>query len=404
MIAFIKQDINNLLLLDKGLVMPRETLTTIVKPSVFKWLRESAGWSKESVAQKLDVSLDIIGDFELGHKELTFRQLQILSAVFKRPVAAFLLNEPKAEKALPKDYRLLPNKTGVFEPKTIFAIRKARKLQEVGRVLLTNMNNPIKAIVERIDLRVNPEGLAQNYREKFSLSKEKQTHFKTPYEFFNYLRGLLEDLNILVLQLSMPVEDARGFVLMDENPVIIVVNTKDTIEARLFSLMHELAHILLGESVIDLPDVTLTNRNNIESWCNNFAAAFLLPPYISAEIFEANKKTLTDTGTLNKLSTHYKVSKAVLLVSMLKGGYILKPKYDEVIERYKPVKLLIKREKGKKSGSVPSDRKCLAEVGNKFVSLVAHNFDRDFITYSDALNYLSIKSKSFEKVLSRAKK
>jgi Zn-dependent peptidase ImmA (M78 family) len=266
------------------------------------------------------------------------------------------------------------------------------------------MENPVKAIVERIDLTVNPEGLAQNYRETFSLSKEKQTKFKNSYEFFNYLRSFLEDLNILVLQLSMPVEDARGFVLMDENPIVIVVNTKDTIEARLFSLMHEFAHILLGESVIDLPDVTHSNRNNVEAWCNTFAAAFLLPSHISKEIFEINQRSLTDTGTLNKLSARYKVSKAVLLVSMLKEGYIPKSKYEEIIERYKPLQLPIKRVKGKKSGSVPSDKKCLAEVGNKFVSLVAHNFDRDFITYSDALNYLSIKSKSFEKVLSRAKK
>jgi len=43
-------------------------------------------------------------------------------------------------------------------------------------------------------------------------------------------------------------------------------------------------------------------------------------------------------------------------------------------------------------------------MGNKFISLVANNFDKKFITYTDALGYLSIKSKNFEKVLAKARK
>jgi len=54
-------------------------------------------------------------------------------------------------------------------------------------------------------------------------------------------------MNILVFQFSMPIEDARGFALTDMNPNVIVVNSKDSIEARLFSLMLEFGHILLGE-------------------------------------------------------------------------------------------------------------------------------------------------------------
>jgi len=58
----------------------------------------------------------------------------------------------------------------------------------------------------------------------------------------------------------------------------------------------------------------------------------------------------------------------------------------------------------KKGISLTSDQRCLSEMGNKFVSLVANNFDKDFITYSDALSYLSIKSKNFDRVLAKARK
>ena len=76
-------------------------------------------------------------------------------------------------------------------------------------------------------------------------------------ELFNLLRDIIEDKNILVFQISMPVEDARGFAIADETPAIIVVNSKDHIEARVFSLMHEFGHILLKESGISLPENTL---------------------------------------------------------------------------------------------------------------------------------------------------
>ena len=62
----------------------------------------------------------------------------------------------------------------------------------------------------------------------------------------------------------MPIEDARGFALADANPKIIVVNSKDQIEARIFTLLHEFAHILLGETSISIPD--LRSNNTIEKW------------------------------------------------------------------------------------------------------------------------------------------
>ena len=88
---------------------------------------------------------------------------------------------------------------------------------------------------------------------------------------------------------------------------------------------------------------------------------------------------------------------------MLKLGYIQKKTYEATLQRYKPE---IKKEiaKASKPVGIPSDKKRLSEVGNKFVSLVANNYDKENITYSDALNYLSIKSKNFDKILSKAKK
>lgn len=373
-----------------------------VKPEVFKWLRTSAGWTIEDTSKRLKTNVETIKAFESGEKAPTLRQLNELSQAFKRPLATFLLSKPIKEKPLPKDYRMLPGKKNIFDKKTIVVLRKARSLQEIGNELSRNIDYQTKPKVERRKISENPEIIADNYRKVFGLTGEKQRKFKTPYELFSSLRDILEDMNILVFQFSMPVEDARGFVLTDEFPNIIVVNTKDSIEARLFSLMHEFAHILLGETVIDLPNISITTRNEIESWCNEFASSFLLPKEISISLFDSKSDILTETKTINSFSRRYNVSKAMILFNMFKLNYITKMDYETVLERYKP-KEIEKKEK-KKGGGIPSDRRCLSEVGTKFVSIVANNYDKNHITYTDALNYLSIRSKNFDKVLAMARK
>ncbi|MBU0980577.1 MAG: ImmA/IrrE family metallo-endopeptidase [Nanoarchaeota archaeon] len=298
---------------------------------------------------------------------------------------------------------MLPNRINLFDQKTVLVMRKARKLQQLSKELSRNINYHVKSKVRKAKITDNPEDEATKYRQLFNLTEERQKKFKTPYEFLNYLRDILENFNIYLFQFSMPVEDARGFVFSDGEPNVIVINTKDSIEARIFSLMHEFAHILLGQSVIDLPDVTTTQKDDVEKWCNIFSSAFLLPKAIAKKEFDENKDTLTQKSTLKKMSNRYKVSKAMLLLNMFKLQYIQKDDYDAILGKYKELSK-VKKQKEKKGGGIPSEIRCLSEVGNKFVSLVANNYDRKHITYTDALSYLSIKSRNFDKVLSKARK
>ncbi len=381
-----------------------KSMTVEVNPEVIKWLRESSGWRIEEVSKRLGTSSETVLDFEAGKRSPTLTQLSEMSKSFKRPIASFFLPKPKQDKPLPKDYRFIPNKTGIFDKKTILAIRRSRSLQSISRDLSVNIRYETETKAEKAKLSEDPDSIARKYRELFSLSFEKQRKFKDAYKLFGYLRDVLEDLNVLVFQFSMPIEDARGFALADESPSIVVINSKDSIEARLFTLMHEFGHILLGETVIDIPDESLVNRDSIERWCNTFSASFLLPKQSAEELFKEYQGRLVETETLNSLSRKYKVSKAVLLVKMLELNYISRQEFDNVLARYVPKEGEKKTKEKKKKIGVTSDQRCLSEMGNKFVSLVANNFDKDFITYSDALSYLSIKSKNFDKVLVKARK
>jgi len=385
----------------------KNRLVIEVAPDILKWVITSSGWSDDELSKKLKINPNNFSKWINGDIKPTLKQLEDLAKIVKRPLAVFFLTEPPKERALPKDYRMLPEKEGKFDKKTILAIRKARRLQKISNELSENLDTSLIKTTLKEQLSENPKELAKKFRVDFKFDDITQKRFKTPYEVFNFLRDVIEDKNIIVFQIAMPVEDARGFTLVDDSPAIIVVNSKDQIEARIFTMMHEFGHVLLDESGVSMPENSLFIHNieNVEKWCNDFSSTFLFPETVARNEFNINKDFLTETKTLNKLSRVYKVSKAMLLYNMFKLNFISKSKYDAVLERYKPeIPKSIDKFK-KKGGFRPTaDKQCLIERGQKFVSLVAHNVDKGFITHSEALNYLSIKAKVLDKVIIQAKK
>lgn len=384
----------------------RKSLNVEVEPSVLGWAVKSSGWSEKGILKRLHINKHIFNSWLKGEKNPTLKQLEELSNAIKRPLAVFFLSEPPKEKPLPKDCRMLPEKEGEFDRKTILAIRRARRLQRISKELSENIHEDIKTtIVHTAELSDEPKKVAERYRDLFHID-ETRKKWKTSYDAFNALRDLIEDKNVLVFQIPMPIEDARGFALVDGVPAIIVVNSKDQIEARLFTLLHEFGHVILGESGISMSEYVLflEKIDRVEKWCNGFASAFLLPESIAKKEFSLNKEDLTETKTLNKLSRRLKVSKAMLLYNMLKLNFISRVQYKAVLDRYKPELEPKKKEKKKGFAAQTADKRCLSEKGQKFVALVTSNVEKGYITHSDALNYLSIKSKNLEKVTSRIRK
>lgn len=380
--------------------MPRKTLSIKVNPEILKWVIDSAGWKEKDISKKLKVSQNVFDGWLKGELNPTLKQLEDLAKIVKRPLAVFFLPEAPKEKPLPKDYRMLPEKTGEFDKKTILAIRRARRLQKISKELSENINANLNKLVSTVKQSEDSKKIAEKYREEFKFYADKQKKFKTPYEVFNFLRDTIEDKNIIIFQISMPIEDARGFTLVDDSPAIIVVNSRDQIEARIFTLMHEFGHALLNESGVSMPENSLFVKDieSVEKWCNDFSSAFLLPETLAKLEFSQNKDVA-------KLSRAYKVSKAMLFYNMHKLNFITKEQYNAFIDKYKPEISKQKEKAEKKGGFRPTaDKQCLSERGQKFVSLVVNNVDKGFITHSDALGYLSIKAKNLDKVMSKAKK
>ncbi|WP_169336400.1 helix-turn-helix domain-containing protein [Archaeoglobus sulfaticallidus] len=363
-----------------------------LNPDVLKWLREISGYSIEEVAEKLKIEVEKLELIEEGKLGPTFTLIRDLSKIYKVPVAAFFLPKPR-EIPMPKDYRFIPGRESKFDKETLLVFRKVRGLQKVAKELIENLGYTIEPHIERVSLKDKPEKIAEKYREEFGLTEELQAEFKDASAMFKYLRQKIEELNIFVFQYGMPVKDARGFTLTDDFPIIITVNSKDLYKPRIFTLMHEFGHVLLGESVVDIPNIAIPTTNIVERWCNEFAASFLLPKDVAIKVFGENRSSLTSKRTLGRLSGRYKVSKHMLLYTMFKLNYISLKEYEEFKKRFKPSSY-------RGSGGPPPEVRIMSELGDKYLKLVVQNYKNNLISYSAALETIpSVKTRTFNKLL-----
>jgi Zn-dependent peptidase ImmA (M78 family) len=371
-----------------------------VNPSVMKWAIESSGWKIDELAERLKIAENTLDAWQSGDASPTLNQLENLAASLKRPVAALLLPMPPEESPNPPDFRMLPEGTGRFEKETIFAIRKARRLQQAGKELMKNIDVPLPPRIRRISISNDPIGIAGELRREMGITEETQKKWRDSYDAFKKLRHAIESRNILVFQIKMPTEDARGFALIDEMPATIVISSSDLIEARIFTLMHEFGHILINQSGIDMGGQIFGDRKEIavEKWCNEFASEFLLPKETFLRALGEVPRGRYDEDRIRSISKQYKVSKLMLMTKMLKLNILDKRSYTQIREELE-AKGIGKRDKG---FAVPSETRCLNEKGERFISLIRDNIQNGEIGYYDAVDLLSVKVKIVDKVLGKA--
>jgi Zn-dependent peptidase ImmA (M78 family) len=373
--------------------MSKKPLEVVVNHAVLTWARESAGRSAEDAAAHLKVSKRELEGWESGAAHPSYTALEAMAAQYKRPLAALLLAEPPQEPPPPADFRALPGKKDRLASETLLAIRRARRLQGLARELMQALGRPVAPVIATASLDHDPKEVASAERRRLGVSIDEQTGWKSPHEAFRRWRTSLEEKNLLVLQFPMPLEDCRGFSLTDQEPLALVVNSADAIQARIFTLFHEYGHLLLRTPGICLPEMKESRgghrRASTELWCNRFAAGLLVPP----GALELSEERSTSDDTLADLvrteSRRLKVSREVILRSMLDRRVLGRAQFLRMLR-----KIHFERREPKRTGGFASPaERAVRERGRLLSSLILEGLQSGLITYADAADSLSLRLK-----------
>jgi len=370
---------------------------TSVAPGVLTWARETAGMAVADVASRLRIRPDTVAQWEAGARPLSIGRLERLADLYKRPLAAMLLPAPPSEPAAPHDFRALPGeKKACLTHETLLAIREATRIQGLAAELAVELGETAHWSAPAAVAASRPDALAVRERERLGISVDQQCTWGTPAAALKQWRHALERANMLVLQFAMPMDDARGFSLPHTHAPVIVINARDAVSGRVFTLFHEYGHLLLGSSALCIPDIEgRTGRRcaRAERFCNEFAGAFLVPSQALADRLGEREP---DNAAVGKLAARFGVSRHVILHRLRRTGRISEAALRRAIEA------LAAREtpprKRKAGFAQPPARRCLQVRGELFPRRVVEARARDLITASDAADYLSLRVRHFDRV------
>ena len=130
---------------------------------------------------------------------------------------------------------------------------------------------------------------------------------------------------------KLSVNEFRGFAISDPIAPLVFINNSDAPTAKLFTLIHELAHIWIGTSGIS----DLDYHNKEEVFCNKVAGEFLVPEKL---FFQSWKKENDLLINLTEIASNFHVSKMVVAKRALALGAIehssYRKFYQAEIEKY----------------------------------------------------------------------
>jgi Zn-dependent peptidase ImmA (M78 family) len=293
---------------------------------------------------------------------------------------------------MPQDFRSVNSaEVGHFSEQTVIAVRKARAYVNSLLELKEEAGMSTPRFTFKYSLKDKPETVAASLRNIWKLDQIRLiTDPKLALEA--YIEKL-ERQGIAIFQLSLTKDNVRGFALVDENiPVIGIKRGNETIYGKIFTLFHELGHIILQVSAIS--DTLQTTANIVEQWCNAFAAAIIIPEqqlkaHPIVQDYEKRGELIWAKKDLIQIGQGFHAGPLATLRALLNIG--------RTTQRYYREKHILWNKPPFGRGKTPEGRnmakETITEKGKTYVALAFRAYDHNQINLKDLSDYLGLRMK-----------
>lgn len=309
-----------------------------LKPKVLAWARERARLSPAELAEKMKRKEEQVQAWE-SNGVIKFNWAEKLAHVTHTPYGCLFLSEPMEEKVPGADFRTLKDKSLQRpSPELIDVLDSAVLRQDWFREYLVIEGEEPLEFVGSLSASDDPMKAAKTIKATMQLQTSLRAEAATVEDAMRVLTGHIEEHGVLVMRngvvgnnthRKLNVDEFRGFALSDEYAPVIFVNGADFAGAQVFTLMHELVHVWIGESGVSNLEATYAPDHRVEKFCNVVAAELLVP---EAELRAMVKDRNGRTEDLAPYTRYFKVSGVVVLRRLHDIGIISKPVF---LSRYR---------------------------------------------------------------------
>lgn len=367
-----------------------------VAPDLLYWAVERAGWDEETVerrAPKLD-------EWTTGTHRPTLKQLEKFANDTHTPFGLLFLPEPPVEDVPIPDMRTIGN-MAIPRPSAdlLDTIYLCQSRQEWYRNYAQENATAAHEFVGSTTTATAPTLIASQIRDMLRFNLTERVVFSNWEEALRQLVDRIEAIGVLVMvngivgtntHRVLNPQEFRGFALTDSLAPLIFVNGADTKAAQIFTMIHELAHIWLGESA--LSDAAMNTQDGIdeEQWCNQVAAEVLVPlTALRADFHGEVNKT-----ELERLAQKYRVSTLVVLKRIFDARFLDWDSYQEHYEaEHQRIMDILSARKDKGRGGNYYYTQPL-RLSRQFARAVIASAFEGTTTYRDAYRLLGTKKHS----------
>lgn len=325
----------------------------------------------------------------------TVKQLEDFAKRVYIPFGYLFLTAPPDETISFPFFRKGGRRQGDLSLNVFDTIRLVQRRQDWLSQYLEENGGVRLPFIGRFDQSSDHHDIVEDIRKTLNVGPEWASSFSTYEESLNFIGRQIEAVGIMVVfngvvenntHRPIPVDECRGFVLVDEFAPFMFINAADAKGAQLFTVIHELAHIWLGVSAGFQNENLLPAEDELELLCDRVAAEFLVP----ADTFD---KLWHSGGDINKLSRFFKVSAVVIARRALDLGKISKSEFFSYYRLFM-ANAQKKREAQSKGGDFYATAR--KRIGASFAAYVDQAVRQNKLLYRDAYKITGLRGDTYQ--------
>jgi len=374
-----------------------------VNPQLLAWARAESGFDVFRVAKRLNVKQEKVEAWEAGERQPTLRQIEKLARFFHRPLSVFFLPKPPQLPPLAAEYRRLPDVVpGHESPELRLALRQMLARRENALNLLGELSESVPNFSLSARLSESPAQVGARLRAAAGISSDEQRAWQNEWRAWAAWRAAVEGLGVLVFQFGkVTLGEVRGLALLRTPLPFVGVNGKEIPEAKCYTAMHEVVHLMLAMGNEERP--AIQDSRSADDWLDierfaEVATSHALVPesFLRSEIESLGLTASSwDIDSVRRLARRFRITPLATATRLRESGFMSWAHYRAWRQEWDAYIAGLPERSG---GFATPVTKAIGRNGRPFTQLVLEALSANRITPVTASRYLDLKFEHFDKL------
>ena len=378
-----------------------------INPEILIWARETAGLTSEEAAVKLGfrdsrkrTAVERLRAYESGQEPPSRSVLSIMAEKYRRPILTFYLPKPPLKGDAGADFRTLSAAAPPKDDPALDALlRDVRVRQSILRAALEDEDEaePLP-FINSMSMSYGKAAVQASMKALLNVDVKAYRTQRNANDAFNLLRTAAERVGVFVIlkgnlgsyHTDISLETFRGFALSDKVAPFIVINPNDYRSEWSFTLLHELAHLLLGQTGVG----NLSFDNDAERFCDDVASDFLLPDELRTLAIDAKVDTpdIEDVSDrISQFADEHNLSRRMIAYRAYRNGALDRNIYDRLASDFRRQWFATRKRRQGQGGGPDYYIMQIHRIGDPLISLTNRMMSAGALSTTKAAKVLGVK-------------